>query len=39
MIKTILIRAANLYEAISVSQALYFSHLIIITVVDVEAEA
>lgn len=39
MVKTILTKAANLCEAISVEQALYFSHLIIITIVDVESEA
>lgn len=39
MVKTILTKAANLREAISVEQALYFSHLIIVTIVDVESEA
>lgn len=38
-VKTILTKAANLCEAISVEQALYFSHLIIVTIVDVESEA
>lgn len=39
VMKTVPTKAANSHEAISVERALCFSHLIIATVVDVEAEA